>query len=67
MFVFSFNDFQTVNVTEHNYLHSIKIKLCNSDEQTSTCDGIRSKICLIENNKKEIDIGSRIKGTLLAP
>lgn len=57
---------KTINFTKINDLYSINIKLCKSNEQIETCDGVKSKLCLINLNKRrKIDIGSRIKGNIL--
>lgn len=44
----------------------MNINLCKNNELKTTCDGIKSKICLMNKNKNlQLDIGSKIKGNIL--
>ncbi|XP_050439703.1 cation-independent mannose-6-phosphate receptor-like isoform X2 [Adelges cooleyi] len=56
-----FTSFKSINFTKANTYYSVRIKLCRTQEQKINCDGIKTKICLIKNQKNEIDIGSKIK------
>lgn len=62
-FFWSFEGFQKVNFNKFDDMF-LNIKLCKSNEHTSTCDGMKSKICLVKYKKysTEADIGSKIKG-----
>jgi len=53
-----------VNFNKSNDIY-LNIKLCKSNEHISTCDGIKSKICLVKYKSTKADIGSKIKGTYL--
>ncbi|XP_025206725.1 cation-independent mannose-6-phosphate receptor isoform X2 [Melanaphis sacchari] len=57
-----FEGLQKMNFTNSNDMY-LYIKLCKSNEDVLTCNGIKSKICLIKNKKyfTESDIGSKIK------
>ncbi|XP_015379839.1 PREDICTED: uncharacterized protein LOC107173716 [Diuraphis noxia] len=57
-----FEGLQAVNFNKSDDIY-LNIKLCKSDEHKSTCDGIKSKICLVkyQNYSTEVDIGSKIK------
>jgi len=60
----SFEELEKVNFNKFNDVY-LNIKLCKSNEHISTCDGIKSKICLVKYKSTKADIGSKIKGTYL--
>ncbi|XP_060881160.1 cation-independent mannose-6-phosphate receptor isoform X2 [Metopolophium dirhodum] len=55
-----FKEVQKVNFNKSNDIY-LNIKLCKSNEHISTCDGIKSKICLVKYKSTKADIGSKIK------